>query len=233
MMRHASVYRLGGYAVFLGALCFGAGILLHAPQPADLAAYGAVSMGPWMASHWLIALGAALMAGGVTAYARHMSGTAGEGWSVLGFGIALVSTTLLVAVVAPEIGGFGALLQMNADGGNVAAQNAFIAINAWVGGLASVAGPLFWVGIGFFALAMLRDSAWPRWVAPTGLVVAIASIASNWVLTNFTAVKVVSVIAALWLAATGILFSRFGAGQRPGVAAPADAYRSGDKVPTR
>ena len=40
-MRHESLYRLGGNAVLLGAILGGVAILLHAPQPMDLAAFSA------------------------------------------------------------------------------------------------------------------------------------------------------------------------------------------------
>jgi hypothetical protein len=100
--------------------------MLHAPQPMTLAAMSAVPMGPWMAAHWLLAIGAILTAAGLTAFGRHLSQTNGEGWSVLGVAISIATAALLVVIVAPKIVAFDALRATSTDPG---AQHAYLAIN--------------------------------------------------------------------------------------------------------
>src|SRR4030095_4033668 len=146
-MRNDSLYRLGGSALLLGAIVFGVAIMIHAPQPADLAAFSTLPRGMWMSSHWLRAIGTVLMAGGFTAFARHMARTEGEGWSVLGLATILVTSALFVVIVAPEVAGFDTLRAMNTASDNVGAQHAYIAINLNLMSLVHMTGPLFWGGV--------------------------------------------------------------------------------------
>ncbi len=222
-MRDASLYRVGGNALLIGAVFFGLALLLHAPQPMDLATYSALSMGPWMAAHWLFAVGTVLTAGGLVALTRHLGNTEGEGWAVLGMGANIVTAGLYVAIVAPELAGFTILGQMNADGTNIAAQHAYTAINLNLLSLIHVAGPLFWFGIGCYSLAMLRDAAWPRWFAQAGIAVAVVEILAGFVLAeNWTAFRLVFVVGGIWIALAGNTFARMSRATTParaGVAA--------------
>jgi hypothetical protein len=227
-MRHDSLYRLGGNAVLVGGILGAVAILLHAPQPMDLAAYSAMSMGPWMAAHWLFVIGSVVIAGGLASFTRHLAHTDGEGWSMLGFGAVVIAAALNVAIVAPELVAFDALRGMNADGTNVGAQHAYTAVNLNLMSLVHVVGPVFWLGAIFFGLAMLKDTAWPRWLGQMGVAIGVIEIATNWATTNFTVFKIVFAIGYLWLAVAGLVFSRLAgtkAGERPGVTAPADAYK--------
>jgi hypothetical protein len=179
-MRHDSLYRLGGNAVLVGGILGAVAILLHAPQPMDLAGYSALSMGPWMAAHWLFVIGSVVIAGGLASFTRHLAHTNGEGWSMLGFGAVMVAAALNVAVVAPELVAFDAFRAMNADGTNVAAQHAYTAVNLNLMSLVHVVGPVFWLGVIFFGLAMLKDTAWPRWLGQMGVAIGVIEIATNW-----------------------------------------------------
>ena len=235
-MRHESLYRVGGNAVLLGAVLSAVAILLHAPQPMDLAAFGAVSMGPWMAAHWLFVIGTVAVAGGLASFARHLAHTDGEGWSMLGFGAIVVTAALNVAIVAPEIVAFDALRAMNTQGANVGAQHAYTAINLNLMSMVHVSGPMFWLAAPFFGLAMLRDAAWPRWLGAAGIAIGIIVIAANWLITDFTVFRILFAIGYVWFAVAGVIFSRFAgarAGEGRGVAAPADAYKSSVGVPVR
>lgn len=229
-MRHESLYRLGGGATIVGALLWAVGFLLHAPQPMTLAAMSALPMGPWMAAHWLLAIGAILTAGGLTAFGRHLARTAGEGWSVLGVTTSIATAAVLVVIVAPEIVAFDALRATSTDPG---AQHAYLAINLNLMSLVHVAGPVYWLGIGFFALAMLSDAAWPRWLGLAGVAVAVINIAGNWMVQNFTITKLLFMLGSTWLVVAGALFMRLAgrATEQPGVVAPAGAYKTGQGVP--
>jgi hypothetical protein len=231
-MRDDSLYRLGGGATIVGAVFWGLGVILHAPQPMTLAAFSALPMGSWMASHWLLAIAAILMAAGLTAFARHLSHTSGEGWAVLGVATSIATAALFVAVVAPEIVAFDALRTTSSDPG---AQSAYVAINLNLMSLVHVGSPLYWLGIGFFALAMLGDKAWPRWLGMAGVAVAVINIAANWMVQSFTISKALFMLGVVWLVIAGVLFSRFaGRGvEQSGVAAPAGAYKAGQGVPAR
>jgi hypothetical protein len=77
-MRHNSLYRLGGNAVLVGGIVGAVAITLHAPQPMDLAAFSAVSMGPWMAAHWLFAIGYLWLAVAGLVFSRLARTKAGE-----------------------------------------------------------------------------------------------------------------------------------------------------------
>src|SRR5262245_23495315 len=231
VMRNDSLYRLGGYALVAGSIAAGLALMLHAPQPTDLSAYSALGMGTWMAAHWMFAIASVLMAGGFTAFARHMARTAGEGWSVLGLACALVTSALFVAIVAPEIVGFDTLRTMNAGAGNVGAQHAFIAINLNLMSLVHVTGPLFWGGVGCYSLAMTKDAMWPRWVGFAGLAIALIEIVANWAVgENFLAFQLIFAAGCLYLAYAGFLFSRMAAGK--GVTAPHGAYKPSDAATT-
>lgn len=234
-MRSDSLYRLGGYALLVGAIVSGVALMIHAPQPMDLAAFSALTMGPWMAAHWMFAIGTVLMAGGLTAFARHMARTDGEGWSVLGLAAALVTSAMFVSIVAPEIVAFDALRAMNAGAGNVGAQHAFTAINLNLMSLVHVSGPLFWGSVACYALAMMKDAMWPRWMGQAGVALAVIEISANWALgENFLAFQLVFLVGCLWLAYAGFLFSRFAGAASRGVTAPHGAYKPGEaKVPAR
>jgi hypothetical protein len=229
-MRSDSLYRLGGYALLVGAIVSGIALMIHAPQPMDLATFSALPMGPWMAAHWMFAIGTVLMAGGLTAFARHMARTDGEGWSVLGLATALVTSALFVAIVAPEIVGFDTLRSMNTGaGGNVGAQHAYLAVNLMIMSLVHVTGPLFWGGIACYALAMLKDAMWPKWMGQAGVALAIIEIVANWAVgENFLAFQLVFLVGCLWLVYAGFLFSRFAGAAARGVTAPHGAYKSGE-----
>jgi len=226
-MRHDSLYRNGGNALLLGGILCGGAILLHAPQPMDLAAFGALPMGAWMAAHWLFVVGTVMVAGGLASVTRHLAHTNGEGWAMLGFGAIVVTAALNVAIVAPEIVAFDALRAMNA-GGNAGAQTAYIAVNLNVMSMVHVVTPMFWLGGGFFALAMLKDGAWPRSLAQSGVAIAVLEIVSNWAVTNFTVFRIVFAIGFLWFAIAGFVFSRLSGktGEQAGVVAPPGAYKS-------
>lgn len=231
-MRNDSLYRLGGYALVVGSIASGLALLLHAPQPADLGAFSALGMGKWMAAHWMFAIASVLMAGGFTALARHMARTPGEGWSVLGLACALVTSAVFVVIVAPEIVGFDALRSMNAGaGGNVGAQHAYTAINLNLMSLVHVSLPLFWGGVGCYALAMTKDAMWPKWVGLAGLAIAVIEIVANWAVgENFLAFQLVVGVGYLYLAYAGFLFSRMAEGQ--GVTAPHGAYKPSETSAT-
>ena len=240
-MRHDSLYRLGGNAALLGGILGAVAISLHAPQPMDLATYSALAMGPWMAAHWLFVIAIVGVAGGLAAFTRHFAHTDGEGWSVLGFGAVVVSSALFVAIVAPEIVAFDAFRTMNADASNGgaaqhAAAHAYLAVNLNLMSLVHVAGPIFFVSLSAFGLAMLRDAAWPRWLGPAGVVIGLAMVVINFTVENFTIFKIAFAIGFLWLATAGFLFARLAgmkAGEQPGVAAPPDAYKPSAGVPVR
>ena len=208
-MAHASLYRVGGNALLIGAVLFAAAILLHAPQPTDLTTYGTLPMGPWMAAHWLFAVGAVCIAGGLFALARHLFTTDGEGWAVLGVGATIVTASLFVAIVAPEIAAFPLLNQMNVGETSVGAQHAFTAVNLNLLSLVQVAGPLFWLGIVCYGLAMLRGAASPRWLAQVGIAVGIAEILAAFTLgERWMVFKLVFVLGCGWLALAGNALAR-------------------------
>ncbi len=208
-MRSASLYRVGGNALLLGAVLYAVALLLHAPQPMDLAAYGALPQGPWMAAHWLFAVGAVFASGGLVALARHLFQTDGEGWAVLGLGANIVTAGLFVAIVAPEIVAFPVLAQMSAGGTSPGAQDAYTAVNLNLMSMVHVAGPLFWIGVACYGLAMLRDAVWPRWLAQAGIAVGIVEVVSGFVLgDSWMAFKLVFVLGCAWLAFTGYTLAR-------------------------
>ena len=102
--------------------------------------------------------------------------------------------------------------------------------------LVHVAGPIFFVSLSAFGLAMLRDAAWPRWLGPAGVVIGLALVVINFTVENFTIFKIAFAIGFLWLATAGFLFARLAgmkAGEQPGVAAPPDAYKPSAGVPVR
>ena len=240
-MRHDSLYRLGGNAALLGGILGAVAISLHAPQPMDVAAYSALSMGPWMAAHWLFVIATVIVAGGLAAFTRHFSHTDGEGWSVLGFGAIIATSALNIAIVAPELLAFDTFRAMNADASNGgaaqhAAAHAYLAVNLNLMSLVHVSGPIFFASLSAFGLAMLRDAAWPRWLGSAGIVIGLALVVINFTVENFTIFKIAFAIGYLWLAIAGFLFARFAgtkADEQPGVAAPPDAYKPSAGVPVR
>ena len=200
-MQSASLYRIGGSALVLGAVANAAAIILHAPQPMDLAAFGSLAQGTWVAAHWLFVIGSTFIASGLVALARHLFGTEGEGWAVLGLGTTIVTSALFVSIVAPEIVAFPILGQMAGDAG---AQHAYTAVNLNLMSSVHVGIPVFGAGLSFFGLAMLGDPAIPRWMGQAGLAVGIVAIVSNWVLAEqWRAFQAVTVLEYAWLGLAG------------------------------
>ncbi|MBI4521974.1 MAG: hypothetical protein HY701_14145 [Gemmatimonadetes bacterium] len=206
-MRHPSLYQVGGLALVAGGILLGVGIVLHAPQPQTLAAFAALPRGTWMVSHWAIALGSLLTLGGSIALIRHFAGASGEGWAALGLGGVLLGSVGFVIIVAPEIAAFPMLAGM--DGG-VVAEHSFAAINMGLMGQVAVAGPLFWLGIGGLAFALLSDAAWPRGLAYAGLAIAAVELVAGFAVQNFTVSRVLTLIGGLWIAALGWTMMRVG-----------------------
>ena len=197
-------------------------------------------MGPWMAAHWLFVIATVTVVGGLAAFTRHFAHNNGEGWSVLGFGAIVATSALNIAIVAPEIVAFDAFRAMNASGGEGsaqhAAQHAYIAVNLTLMSRVHVAGPMFFLSLPCFGLAMLRDAAWPRWFGQVGVAIGLAVVVLNFTVTNFTIFKIAFALGYLWLAIAGLLFTRFAgmkAGEQPGVAAPPDAYKPSTGIPVR
>ncbi|MGH7530159.1 MAG: hypothetical protein ACREMN_07230 [Gemmatimonadales bacterium] len=209
-MRNPSLYRIGGAALVAGAVLNAAGVLLHAPQPLNLAAYAAAAAsGGWMASHWFLALGATLVVAGLFALTRHLFTTRAEGWAVLGFAATAVTGALFVAVVAPEIAAFPALLQAAGAGSEVAAEHAYLAVNSTLMGLMHVAAPIFWAGTVCYGLALLADAAFPRWLAQAGIAVGVVEIGSFLFVTqNWTVLRLVLLAGFVWLGLVGNSLAR-------------------------
>lgn len=203
-MSNPSLYRIGGAALVAGAVLQALGVMLHVPQPQDLVAYGAVAGSRWLASHWMFVVGSALATGGVLALARHLFATKGEGWAVLGLTAFLCSTTLFIAVVAPEIVAFPALLQ-SADPG---AAQTYAAINLNLMSYMHVAIPVYWFGLGALAFAMTTDAAFPRKLAQAGVALGVAGILTNFLIEDWKLFQLVFGAGFLWLVASGVVFGR-------------------------
>jgi len=200
-MQNPSLYRVGGSALVLGAVANAAAIILHAPQPMDLASYGSVSQGTWVAAHWLFVIGTTFLAGGLLALARHLFGTSGEGWAALGLGTTIVTSALFLAIVAPEIVAFGMLRDM---GGDVDAHNAYTAVNLTLMSSVHVGLPVFAAGLAFYGMAMLGDPAIPRWMGQAGIAIGLVAIVSNWMLAEqWRAFQAVAVLQYGWLGLAG------------------------------
>ncbi|MBI4410571.1 MAG: hypothetical protein HY561_12735 [Gemmatimonadetes bacterium] len=205
-MRHASLYRVGGYALVLGGLAAMIGIWLHPPQPMSLAEASALPQAQWQLSHWLLALGTALTIGGFVALIRHFGASASEGWAAVGLGIAVLGAANIITVVAPEVGSFSMLVGREGD---VAAQHAYEAINTHLMGLIPVAATLFWVGIGCFALALSRDAAFPRWLGLLGVAVAVVELASGFLVEeNWNLARLLYSLGNIWIALFGAFAAR-------------------------
>jgi hypothetical protein len=126
-----------------------------------------------------------------------------------------------VAIVAPELVAFPALRQldtgqMNTATGDIGAQHAYTAVNLYLLSLSSVAGSLFWLGLAFFGLAMLRDPASPRWLAQAGIAVGVVEIIAGFALgERWTVFKLLFVLGCLWLVVVGYSLSRMGRAPTP------------------
>lgn len=204
-MRNQSLYRIGGSALVAGSVMFAIGVALHAPQPQDLAAFATMARGPWVASHWFLALSQLFLVAGALGLARHLFGTNGDGWAMVGLAGALVTGALFVAVVAPEIAAFPMLVQ----GADAGAQHAYTVINANLMSIVNVAVPLFWLGFGAFAIAMLTDATFPRWLSQAGIAIAAIQIATHFMnIPNWTLSRFIFIVGAAWIAYTGYTLAR-------------------------
>ena len=203
-MPNSSLYRVGGTALAVGAVLQAVAILLHAPQPMDLVTYGTVAGNRWIASHWLFVAGMALSTGGLLSLARHLFTTKAEGWAVVGMGAILASSALFIAVVAPELVAFPALVQ-SPDAG---AAQVYTAINLNLMSNMHVALPVYWFGIGALAYAMSSDAGFPRALAQVGVVVAVVELLAGFLITNWTVFKLLFLAAFVWLAVTGVMLRR-------------------------
>jgi len=204
-MRNPSLYRIGGSALALGAVLFGVGVMLHAPQPMDLTSYLATSHGQWMVSHWMLAASQLFLVGGSLALARHLFGTNGDGWATLGLAGSLVTGALFVGVIAPEIVAFQILADQGTDAG---VQHAYAAVSATLISQVHVGIVLFWFGMGSFGMAMLRDTAFPRWLGQAGIALAMIEIVANFTPLGTTGSHLVILVGAIWLAYAGYTLSK-------------------------
>jgi hypothetical protein len=173
---HRKTYQVGG-VVLLGAGLIGiVGGILHAPQPATLEAYAELDLGRWRASHVAIALAGVLFAISALAFARHFAGAAAEAWALVGAASLLLGGIALAAIGTLETTGFSALLTAREAAGAVAAEHAFAAVSAVMFSAGSLGGFVFPVAVLAFGLAMLGDTAWPRWLAWAGRLTGVAAL---------------------------------------------------------
>jgi len=201
-MRNASLYRVGGTALLVGAIGDIVAVAIHAPQPQDLATYASLGQGMWMASHWLFIVSNTLLVGGLFALARHLFSTKNEGWAILGGGAVLTTGALFAAVVAPEVLAFPAL----AHSSDPAAAQSYTAVNLNLMSLMHVSIPVFWGGIACLAIAMAGDSAFKRTVAQAGMALAVVEIVVPFtaMAENWTVFRLIFAIGFAWLAFVGL-----------------------------
>ena len=83
-----------------------------------------------------------------------------------------------------------------------------------MGSMSTAAGFLFPVAMVAYALAMMKDSGWPGWLAWLGVVLGVASLALN--LFGITLpVPVLGYLANVWYAIIGVLFMGRGQSAAP------------------
>lgn len=81
-----------------------------------------------------------------------------------------------------------------------------------------VAIPLFWLGFGCFALALLQDATFPRWLGQAGVVMAAVQIVAHFAnISNWTLVRLIFIVGAAWIAYVGYALSKVRAGAAVGV----------------
>ena len=201
-MRNASLYRVGGTALLIGAIGDIGSVAIHAPQPQDLATYASLGQGMWMASHWLFIVSNTLLVGGLFALARHLFSTKNEGWAILGSAAVLTTGALFAGVVAPEVLAFPVLAQ-SAD---PAAAQSYTAVNLNLMSLMHVSLPIFWGGVACLAVAMAGDSAFKRGVAQAGMALAVVEIVVPFTPMgeNWTVFRLILAIGFAWLAVVGL-----------------------------
>lgn len=211
-MRSPSLYRICGGSLIAAALLFTISALLAPISPDhSLAALKPMVGGGWVGAAWLGILGFALALGALLGLYRHFAGSDQEGWAALMLGTFALGATLLVLCQALTGIGQPVLLAQAGTPADAAtlepAQKAFVAVitSAYVAG-----GALTWLTLVPMAVALIRESAWPRLVAWGALPVFVVEEASGMVFQTGPWMRLGTILGFAYLALLGSTFMRFG-----------------------
>ncbi len=184
-MRSASLYRMSGYCLILGALLSTVAMLLL-PQGGSSPAEVVARLGPrWMSAGALLILGNVLLIAGAIGIYRHFVGGEQEGWALLA--AVACATGLITESGGMAIGtlGLSGLHQMVLTTGALATgQPAEGALISGMGALAAVGGTLGWLALVPLGVAMRRDVVWSKFVARGAIAFGVVEAVGGFLVTS-------------------------------------------------
>ena len=204
-MRNPTLYRVGGNALVAGSLLLVVTMFLH-PASGD-GGYDTLSslgMGRLQVIHLLMFVGVFLLFGGWLAVLRHFLAGENEGLATLAFaGGILAMCGMGLSKGLESIGPWLVAGDLDA-----VPESAYVAMGV-VEAVFYLTGLIMaWVSAALVSVAMLRDSAWPRLLATTGLVVSVASIAVPPIINQAMVSMFIMLAGMVWLAVVGAMFAR-------------------------
>ncbi|MBI4546165.1 MAG: hypothetical protein HY703_13285 [Gemmatimonadetes bacterium] len=211
-MRHPSLYNVGGNGLIAGGILLAIGVFLHPAPPESADAAVTFDMAGLNVAHWAIALGEILALAGILCLSRHFSSTAAGGWALLGVALALVGTMGVITAPGTE----ASAIRLMAVAGMEESANVMADAHTQAVTTSIVA---HWLAVVVFGLAMTRDSAWPSWLAYSGVGVGLLEVIGTFAFPPATGMMV-ALLGFAWLVAAGATMARMG---RVAAAAPAGA----------
>jgi hypothetical protein len=208
MSHQPSLYRVCGPALIAGALLLLFAFALKPPQPATLETAAELGLATWVLANWLFVFGAVLLLGGWIGLTAHLNQTLGEGWSTLGLGAVVIGCVGIAIAAAINAEALPQLLHVFSDERRQFAIDSYFSMELTMGALGLMAWTIFWVGIAISSLAIGEDVEFSQALGLTGLIVALAEIASQLLPEGSLARDAISIMGCLWLVVVGTIFFR-------------------------
>jgi hypothetical protein len=212
-MRSPSLYRVCGNSLMAAGLLFAVAlVLMPALRAPDLAAARSLVGAAWIVAAWLAGVGMVLTVAANIGIYRHFAGGPQEGWAVLALATALVGAILATFSFALNGAGQPALLQLAAAAPQGASLDpAQTALAAVASGGYAMGGVLLWLAGLPLGYAMLKDRAWPRFVAWTSLAIALVEEVAGFTLLHHHQLhRLVLLLGFAFLVYLGATFTRLG-----------------------
>lgn len=206
-MRNPTLYRVGGNALVAGSVLLVVGMVMHPAtgeaRYEDLATPG---LGLLELSHYVIFLGVFLLFTGWFSVLRHFLSGENEGIGTLAYGTGIIALSAMgISKGMESIGPL--LVSAHLDMVSESAYQALVAVEAV---LYTTGVVMAWVSAALASVGILRDSAWPRAMGLTGLVVSIASLVLPPLVGESVLSVVVTLVGLIWLAVVGVVYARIG-----------------------
>ncbi len=209
-MRSASLYRVSGNSLIVGALLWALSFLLQPRGQANTVAEVMAKVGPlWITASLIGIVGTVIAAAGIIGLYRHFVGGDQEGWVLLATAAALIGSVMVVAAMA--LAGVAAPIALRLANTAMlpAPEPAEAALILSVNGLGIVGGTLLWLSLIPLGYGMLHDAVWPRTVAWGAIAMGIIEVIASFIFMRDEMVSLIfSIVGFAFLALVGNTLAR-------------------------